>query len=57
MLAIAFTGHCSNFVYTFPSDQKLFVSILHSYADKKQSYLKCNGGSDDTRHIPSLGQS
>ena len=55
--AIVFTGHCSYFVYTFPPAQKLFVSILHSYAEKKQSYLKCNGGSDDTRHIPLLGES
>ena len=55
--AIVFTGHCSYFVYTFPPAQKHFVSILHSYAEKKQSYLKCNGGSDDTRHIPLLGES
>jgi len=56
-LAIVFTGHCSYFVYTFPPALKLFVSILHSYAEKKQSYLKCNGGSDDTRHIPLLRES
>jgi len=55
--AIVFTGHFSYFVYTFPPAQKLFVSVLHSYAEKKQSYLKCNGGSDDTRHIPLLGES